>query len=82
MSPEWPDLVLTTDVPAYEGHVLIRYTLHVEPYSRYRCDDLPQLQLVQNCSFTGGIKADHQNTFLWTRSEHPHEDTLKTSEET
>ena len=31
MSPEWPDLVLPSDIPDVEPHVLVCYSLDIEP---------------------------------------------------
>ena len=56
MSPEWPDLVLATDVPHGEADVLVFHGLHVEPNGRDCRDDLAQLELVQNGRFSGGVQ--------------------------
>jgi hypothetical protein len=62
MTPQWTDLVLTTDVPNCEGDVLVFDSLDVETDRWNRGDDFAELQLVQDRCFTSSIKSDHQDT--------------------
>lgn len=54
MTPQWPDLVLTTDIPDGEGDVLVLHRLDVEPDGGDRRDDLAQLELVDYRASDGG----------------------------
>ena len=49
MSPERSNLVLSSNIPYIELHILVGDGLHVKANSRYRCDILVELQLVKNC---------------------------------
>ena len=64
VSPEESNLVLTTDVPHSEGDVLILDSLDIEADSGDSSDDLTKLELVEDCSLTGGIEADHEDAHL------------------
>ena len=64
MSPEKSNLVLTADVPHCEGDVLVLDSLHVETNSGDSCDDLTELELVEDCGLTSGIETNHENAHL------------------
>jgi len=59
--PEGTDLVLTSDIPHGEVDVLVLDGLHVEADCGDCCDDLTELQLVQDCGLTGGVETDHED---------------------
>lgn len=48
MSPQRPDLILSTDIPDVEFGVLVRYGLYVETDSRYRLDVVVEFELVED----------------------------------
>ena len=53
VSPQWPDLVLTTDIPHIELDILVGYTFDVKPNSGDGRDLLVcEFQLVKDCCFT------------------------------
>ena len=56
VSPQWSDLVLTTDIPHCETDVLILDGLHVEAYRGNGRHYFAQLQLVQDRSLTSCVK--------------------------
>ena len=58
------DLVLASDVPHGERDVLVLDGLDVEADRRDGCDDLPELQLVQDGGLTGGVEADHEDAHV------------------
>ena len=49
MSPQWPYLVLSADVPDIELDIFICDCLDIEPDCWNSCDVLIQLELVENC---------------------------------
>ncbi|EEQ37837.1 ADP-ribosylation factor 1 [Clavispora lusitaniae ATCC 42720] len=68
VSPQWSDLVLSTDIPNGEGNVLVLNGLDVETNSRNGGHNLTKLQLVQDGGLTSGVQADHQDShFLVTK---------------
>ena len=58
VAPERTDLVLTSDIPHREVDVLVFHGLDVEPNRGNGCNDLTQLQFVQDGGLTGGVQAD------------------------
>jgi len=64
MSPQRSNLVLSTNIPYGELNVLVFDSLNVETDCRDGCDNFTELQLVQNCSLSGGIQTNHQNSHL------------------
>lgn len=54
MPPQWPDLVLSTDVPDIELYVLVRDGLDVEADGGDGGDVLVKLELVEN-SYGGEV---------------------------
>ena len=64
VSPEESDLVLTADVPHGEGDVLVLDSLHIEADGWNGCDDLSELELVEDGGLTGGIETDHEDAHL------------------
>jgi len=64
MSPERADLVLTTDIPHRELDVLVLHSLDVEANSGDGCDNLAELELVEDGGLSGGIKTNHENSHL------------------
>ena len=65
MSPQRPDLILSTNIPHIELHILVRDSLDVEPYCRNSRDVLVQLQLVENGCLSGGIEPQHQQSHFF-----------------
>ena len=62
MSPERPDLVLSTDIPHVELDVLHVDRLNIEPNRRDRGHlVILQLECVQNCCLSRRIKSQHQD---------------------
>ena len=64
VAPERADLVLATDIPHREGDVLVVDSLNVEADGRDGSDDLTELQLVQNGSFTCCSLVDKNDAVL------------------
>jgi len=64
VSPEGTDLILTSHIPHGEVDVLVLHSLHIETDCGNCCDDLTELQLVQNGSLTGGVKTYHKNPHI------------------
>merc|ERR1712216_366897 len=64
VSPERPDLVLPSNVPHGEIDVLVLDCLDVEADGWDGCDNFAQLELVQDCSFTRGVQAHHEDAHL------------------
>jgi len=64
MSPERTDLVLTTDIPHRKLDVLVLHRLDVEADGGDGCDNLAELQLVEDGGLSGGIKTNHENSHL------------------
>jgi hypothetical protein len=58
VAPQWTDFILTADIPHSEADVFVLYSLDVESDGWNGGDDLPELQLVENCSFTCRIETD------------------------
>jgi hypothetical protein len=58
VAPQWTDFVLTADIPHGEADVFVLYSLDVESDGWNGGDDLSELQLVENCSFTSRIETD------------------------
>ena len=58
MSPERPNLVLTTYIPHVELDVLVGDGLDVEADGRNSRDILAELELVEDGRLTGGIETD------------------------
>jgi len=61
MSPQRPDLVLTTNIPDVELDILHRHRLDVESNGRDGSDRVGELERVQNRSLASSIKSQHQN---------------------
>ena len=57
MSPQGPDLVLTTHVPHCEADVLVLDCLHVEADGGDGGHNLTQLQFVQDGGLTSSIQS-------------------------
>ena len=69
--PQWPQLLLTADVPYGEHHVLVLHLLNVEAYRGYRCEDLANMQLVEDGGLPreGGVSGWFgQRLYAHTRS--------------
>lgn len=58
MTPQRADLVLASDVPNGEADIFVLDCLDVEADGWNGCDDLAQLQFVEDCSFTSSIETD------------------------
>ena len=58
MPPEWPDLILTADIPDGEADVLVFHGLNVEANGGNGRDDLTQLELVENGCLASSIETD------------------------
>ena len=56
MSPEGPDLVLTTHIPHGEADVLVLDSLHVEADGGDGGHNLTQLQFVQDGGLTSSVQ--------------------------
>jgi len=59
--PEGTDLVLTSHIPHGEVDVLVLHSLDVETDGGNCCNDLAELQLVQDGGLTGSVKTDHED---------------------
>jgi len=64
MSPQRPDLVLAAHVPHGEADVFIFYCLNIEADCGDGGDDLSQLELVEDCCFSGCVQSNHQDPHL------------------
>mmetsp|Transcript_6977 Transcript_6977/g.13780 ORF Transcript_6977/g.13780 Transcript_6977/m.13780 type:complete len:213 (+) Transcript_6977:154-792(+) len=64
MPPKRADFVLTSDVPDSEVDVLVFNRLDIEADGRDRCDDLTELQLVEDGGFSGCVQSHHENSHL------------------
>ena len=58
VSPQWSNLVLTTDVPYGKADVFVFDCLHVKADRRNGRHNFAQFQLVQNCRFTSRIQTN------------------------
>lgn len=58
VAPQWPDLVLTADVPHREANVFVFYGLDVEADGWNGGDDLAELEFVEDCRFASRIETD------------------------
>ena len=48
MSPQWPNLVLSSDVPNVELHILVRHSLDVEAHGGDGSDGLIEFEFIQD----------------------------------
>jgi hypothetical protein len=64
MPPQRSDLVLATNIPNGELDVLVLDSLDIETNRGDGGDNLAELELVENRSFTSSIETDHQNSHL------------------
>jgi len=64
VSPEWADLVLSSDIPHGEGDVLVLDRLDIEADGGDGGDDFTKLELVQDGGLTSSVETDHQNAHL------------------
>jgi hypothetical protein len=55
---------LTADVPDGEANIFVLDSFDIEANGRNGCDNLAELELVQDGCLTGGVQADHQNSHL------------------
>lgn len=62
--PEGANLVLASDVPHVEPHVLVRHRLDVEAHGGNRRHVLAQLELVQDRRLAGRVEAQHEEAHL------------------
>lgn len=58
VTPQRTDFVLATDVPNRKADVLVLDRFYVESDGGNGRDNFTQLQLVQDCCFTGGIQTN------------------------
>jgi len=65
MSPEWSNLVLSSDVPYVEFYVLVRHSFYIETDRWDGGDRLVQLQFVENRRLSSGIETQHQQPHLF-----------------
>lgn len=49
VTPERPNLVLTTNIPNVELDILVCYRFHIKTDCRNRCNILIKLELVEYC---------------------------------
>ena len=59
---------LAADVPRVKLNVLVLEGLNVEADRWDRVDDLIELHLVEDCRFTCGVEAEHQQTCFFFAS--------------
>lgn len=64
MSPQRSNLILSSNIPNIELHVLVCNSLDVESDSRDGGDVLVQAQSVEDCGLSCGIKTQHQQSHL------------------
>ena len=64
VSPQWTDLVLTSDIPDGEADVLVFDSLHIEANGWNCGHNLAQFELIQNGGFTGSVQTNHENSHV------------------
>lgn len=73
VSPEGSDLVLSTNIPDIELHILIGDAFNVETDGRDSGDVLiGELQFVEDCGLSSSIQTQHQNPHLLRTKNLPH----------
>lgn len=65
MSPQWSNLILSSNIPNIELNVLVCNSLDVESDSRDGGDILVQAQSVEDCGLSCGIETQHQQSHLF-----------------
>lgn len=58
VTPQRTNFVLTTNIPHRKANILIFYCLYIKSNGRYCRNNLAQLELIQNCSFTSSIQSN------------------------
>lgn len=61
MTPQWPNFVLTTNIPYSKTNVFVLDCLHVKSDGRYCGHDLSQFKLIKYSSFPGGVESNCNN---------------------
>jgi len=69
VSPEWADLILSSDVPHSEGDILVLDRLDIEADGGDGGNDFTEFKLVKDGRLAGGVEADHQNPHLFLAEE-------------
>merc|ERR1719458_1650538 len=64
VSPQRPDLVLTSHVPDSEADVFILHSLDIEAYGRDGRHNLPKLKFVEDCGLASSVQPHHQDSHL------------------